>query len=810
MVKRGLVISCILLVLFLVPLASSGIFQDMVFSVNGTATSDNLGFNIQGGYDFNGDGYDDFFSSAPFGNSGDEKVYLFYGGPDLPLNLTRDQANITFVGRGDSTGFGGRFLLGSSVNVRGATFAGDFNNDSYYDLAVGSYLEDTNGISNNGQLFIFYGATDTNATWSYLDANVTINGTYADEYFPLGGASGSQPVGFTGTKEFGDFNGDGIDDLVMGTNGLKNLSSGMTDVSGVYVFYGADGYVSGTNVIAGGHANITIYDINTNASDSNVAVMVPGDLNNDSIDDFAFAIPNQHTGGNGDTGRVVLFFGNLTAGGQLNLSDADANFTLNGTAANHRLCVFGYLGDMSGDGIDDLMLAEPLREVDAYGTTSNYGAVEIFFGVNDMPNRDYQYSSSNTNFTVNGSMASAVAMDKGLGIGSDVNSDGINDLVLGLTRGGFNGNFTEVFYGTADLVTASSYVSGSANITLNGSSVSGLANYGTFGLGVAVWDYDNDTFDEIVVGDPYFGSGVGRVTIFEVMDDYAPNFNWTSPDNSSTFTTTNISINVSVNDIVGTGARSGVDQCWFVNYTAGTTFFDCLGNITFLSQDCAYRNVTIYVNDSINNINNTEVIFFNVETSACTPSTTSSTTSSSGGGSSDTTVSTVTAGEVKNLGRLSTFGSKREMSADSEVTFIMPDGEKHSAKVRSVDKDKGEVVIDISSTPQTITLKVGETKEVDLGSDNRGDISVSLEEITDAGNAVLKFVRLSGTQFIKGHKSAEAAAEGESDGSSSLGEAIADSAVGKVATSLAWWVWLIIVLVIVGAGVGYYIYHSRY
>jgi len=102
---------------------------------------------------------------------------------------------------------------------------------------------------------------------------------------------------------------------------------------------------------------------------------------------------------------------------------------------------------------------------------------------------------------------------------------------------------------------------------------------------------------------------------------------------------------------------------------------------------------------------------------------------------------------------------------------------------------------------------VDETKNVDLDGNGRADISIYLKEITDTGNAILKFTRLSDTLFIKGDKLAEAEGESKSEG---LGKAIADSAVGQAVTGMAWWIWLIIVLVIVGAGVGYYIYHERY
>ena len=95
--------------------------------------------------------------------------------------------------------------------------------------------------------------------------------------------------------------------------------------------------------------------------------------------------------------------------------------------------------------------------------------------------------------------------------------------------------------------------------------------------------------------------------IFE-LDIFPPGLNVTLPQNNSFYNTTTITLNYTVWDDVA------VDSCWYTNITGENETLSSCGNITFTSTE-GFKNITVYVNDTSNNINSTQV-FFTVDITA--------------------------------------------------------------------------------------------------------------------------------------------------------------------------------------------------
>ncbi len=113
----------------------------------------------------------------------------------------------------------------------------------------------------------------------------------------------------------------------------------------------------------------------------------------------------------------------------------------------------------------------------------------------------------------------------------------------------------------------------------------------------------------------------------------------------------------------------------------------------------------------------------------------------SGGGSAGTTAEnpvTVKTGESVDAGTLSTTETFTSVAKEGTVTFTVT-GTSHSAKV--LDITTTSVTIEVSSTPQQLTLNIGDTKEIDLTDDGKNDLSVTLKSITN-GVADLVFKSL--------------------------------------------------------------------
>lgn len=139
-----------------------------------------------------------------------------------------------------------------------------------------------------------------------------------------------------------------------------------------------------------------------------------GDINNDGLGDIAFG------GVNADLFCIV--YGHSTGEEKL-ITD----MTIDTLEGPHHLCIQGAqgskigspvvgLGDMNGDGIDDLAVGEG----DKNATTNK---VKIFFGVNG------DKISTQPNITIQG-IKYGYGVGLNLGYGGDFNGDGLNDLLI--------------------------------------------------------------------------------------------------------------------------------------------------------------------------------------------------------------------------------------------------------------------------------------------------------------------------------------------------------------------------------------------
>ncbi len=98
----------------------------------------------------------------------------------------------------------------------------------------------------------------------------------------------------------------------------------------------------------------------------------------------------------------------------------------------------------------------------------------------------------------------------------------------------------------------------------------------------------------------------------------------------------------------------------------------------------------------------------------------------------------VRTGKTIDLGELTDYGASKLMAKDSTLTFTI-DTVAHSVKVKEVGKDY--VVLEISSDPMEVTVKVDESKEVDLDNDGVNDLEITLDGIS-YGKGDLTFKRI--------------------------------------------------------------------
>jgi len=261
-------------------------------------------------------------------------------------------ANVTFYGIDESD------LSGSGVG------SGDFNNDGIDDVIIGAKQASGAGGSSTwaGETYIMYGPINDSGVFALEDANVTFYGVSISD-------SSGKAVGS------GDFNKDGIDDVIIGAHTANNVG-GTTDQEGqTYIIYGP---INDSGVFSLEDANVTFYG--SAASDLSGSGVGSGDFNNDGIDDLIIGAKNaEGAGGTSDReGETYIIYGPINDSGVFNLS-LTSNVTFYGIDTTDFSGEAVSSGDFNNDGIDDVIIGAILAG-GAGGSPSQAGETYIIYG----------------------------------------------------------------------------------------------------------------------------------------------------------------------------------------------------------------------------------------------------------------------------------------------------------------------------------------------------------------------------------------------------------------------------------------------
>ncbi|NCD34153.1 MAG: choice-of-anchor D domain-containing protein, partial [Spartobacteria bacterium] len=403
----------------------------------------------------------------------------------------------TFIGA-DNSGF-----MGCSVSP-----AGDVNNDGFNDMLIGAEWAD-NRVSH---AYVIYGKAgtypvDTILTNTWLDG---VNGMWM-RGLPYQALFGNA------VSDAGDFDGDGIADMMVGS--FQYDANGQWHAGEAFVVYGKNGglpaYIAANDSYMGTATNATKLGGSHRAGEAGTSVSSAGDVNGDGLTDLLVGAPEANPGPErGWAGETYLVYGSTnTLPNQVVLTntwlDGVNGMIFAGAVTNDKSGeAVSSAGDVNGDGLDDFLIGARYADPDGrdsagevylvYGTTNLAANVTLtnswFDGTNGV-----LFAGAEENNWAGQSVSDA----------GDVNGDGLDDFLIGATGydtyggTGTNAGATYLVYGTTNGLPGTVTLTNTWFDGVNGVMLLGNTTNDYSGVSVSAGDVNGDGLSDVLIGAGY-------------------------------------------------------------------------------------------------------------------------------------------------------------------------------------------------------------------------------------------------------------------------------------------------------------------
>jgi len=498
--------------------------------VYGADPGDSLGVSQAATGDFNGDGVMDLLIGAHHADGpsnrrpGGGEAYVFFG-PIVPTALDvggveGPRPDVILYGQdGESTGASSPKLWWGFADALGEVVTtGDLNGDGFDELVVTAALADGpgNGRPDAGEVYVVFGRPPS--AWEALrraegqPIAIDVNGTAGlrPDLVLFGAEEADLLLG----SSTGDVNGDGFADLLLGAGGADGPGNRRPDAGEAYVVFGRPTERWPDTIdLAGDGADVTFYGLESGdrlrwavGGPSRAAGgRVRGDLNSDGLIDLALGashadgVDNQAP----EAGEVYVWFGRPVWPKVIDLGERAPNLWVAGRAGD----LLGFFSiafaDVTGDGVDDLVIGAPGGSAGSEGfVRTGSGAVYLVFGragETAAAERRIDLAAASADVTILGADGGD-ALGSAVGAG-DLNADGFDDLIVGAPYASGEGNLrsaageVHVFYGRPSWPATINAADGSDRI------LQGIDPGDELGAGLlSAGDVDADGVEDLVVG----------------------------------------------------------------------------------------------------------------------------------------------------------------------------------------------------------------------------------------------------------------------------------------------------------------------